>query len=98
MQDNKYAKTEYRQVRDLREEGFIFNLVMQYIADFFIRKMWGRAKKDTPDILIHYSRDWEYPWVLLKSEIKPNDKILDCGSGFSPLPFIWSTLGGGAMQ
>ncbi len=85
---------KYRQVRDVREEGFGFYLILQYIVYFYTQTMKGQIKQETPDVLMHYCRDWEYPWVLLKSEIKPNNKVLDCGSGFSPLPFIWSKLGG----
>lgn len=83
----------YRYVRNIKEEGFNFNLALQYIACFYIKIMRGRVKRETPDVLIHYCRDWEYPWVLVRSEIRPNCRILDCGSGFSPLPFIWSELG-----
>lgn len=81
---------KYRYVRNIQDEGFSFNLALRYIVLFYTKIMKGWIKRENPDILIHYCRDWEYPWVLLKSEIRPNDKVLDCGSGFSPLPFIWS--------
>ena len=38
---------------------------------------------------IHWSRDWEYPWAIINSNVKMGDKVLDCGCGGSPLlPFL----------
>jgi len=89
-----YKKEECKYVRNIREESFNFNLVLRYITLFYTKIMKGWVKRENSDVLIHYCRDWEYPWALIKSEIQPNNKVLDCGSGFSPLPFIWSELGG----
>ena len=86
-------KTVLRNVNDLKKEGINFFLILKYISYFYINIMKGRIKRDSPITQIHYARDWEYPWVFIKSEIQPNYKILDCGSGYSPLPFIWSMYG-----
>ena len=40
-----------------------------------------------------FTRDWEYPWVLLRGEAAPGKRMLDCGSGYSPLPFLWAKRG-----
>lgn len=38
---------------------------------------------------IHWSREWEYPWAIISSDVKTNEKVLDCGCGGSPLlPFL----------
>jgi len=84
---------KYRYISNIREEGFPFYLVLLHVVHFYTNVMGGHVRHDGPDSLIKYSRDWEYPWVLIKSEIQPNYRILDCGSGYSPLPFIWSTFG-----
>ena len=55
--------------------------------------MKAQVRKDGPETLIKWSRDWEYPWVLIKSEIKSGQKVLDCGAGYSPVPFLWSKFG-----
>ncbi len=86
-------KKSYRYINNLFEEGFQFFLLQKYVAQFFIKEMRAQTRKDGPDTLIKYSRDWEYPWVLMKSDIKPGDKVLDCGAGYSPVPFIWSSFG-----
>ena len=84
---------EYRFISNVSEEGFEFYLVLQYVAHFYTNIMKGQIRHDSPDTLIKYSRDWEYPWVLIKSKARPNYRILDCGSGYSPPPFIWSKFG-----
>lgn len=83
----------YRYIDNLFEEGFQFFLLQKYVVQFFTKEMRAQTRKDGPDTLIKYSRDWEYPWVLMKSEVKPGDKVLDCGAGYSPIPFIWSSFG-----
>lgn len=87
---------KYRYVKDVQQEGARFNLLLQDVFQFYIKIMKGQVHRDTEEVLIQYSRDWEYPWVLIKSAIQPNQRVLDCGAGFSPLPFIWSQQGGEA--
>jgi len=86
-------ENKYRYINSVRDEGFQFHMVLKYIAHFFTTEMRAQIRNDGPDTLIKYGRDWEYPWVLIKSRIKPNYKTLDCGSGYSPIPFIWATYG-----
>ena len=40
-----------------------------------------------------FTRDWEYPWTLLRAEAGPGRRLLDCGAGYSPLPFLWAARG-----
>lgn len=40
-----------------------------------------------------FTRDWEYPWTFLAADAGPGRRILDCGAGYSPLPFLWSQRG-----
>ena len=83
----------YRYINNICEEGFIFYLLKQYIAHFYLNIMGCKSRRDGPDSLIKYSRDFEYTWVVIKSDIKPDYKVLDCGSGYLPIPFIWSKFG-----
>ncbi len=83
----------YKIINNVRDEGFHFLLTMKYVSDFFIKVMKGQVRKDGPETIIKWSRDWEYPWVLIKSEIKSGQKVLDCGAGYSPVPFLWSKFG-----
>ena len=86
-------KNKYRIINSVREENPGFYLVLLYVSHFYKNIIKCETRRDSPDTLIKYSRDWEYPWALIRSEAKPDDKILDCGSGYSPLPSIWSSLG-----
>ncbi len=36
-------------------------------------------------VVIHWSRAWEYPWAIINSGVKAGEKVLDCGCGDSPL-------------
>jgi SAM-dependent methyltransferase len=90
MKNNKY---EYRIINSVREEGFDFFLSHKYVAYFFTNIMRAQVRIDGPETLMKWSRDWEYPWILMKSDISSGDKVLDCGSGYSPVPFIWSSYG-----
>jgi ubiquinone/menaquinone biosynthesis C-methylase UbiE len=38
---------------------------------------------------IHFSRDWEWPWAIVYSQVKKGEKVLDVGSGCTPfLPYL----------
>ena len=86
-------KLKYRIVSRVSEEGFAFSLTMRYVAYFITNVMKAQVRRDGPDTLIKYTRDWEYPWILNRSEVRPGSKALDCGSGYSPVPFLWSEYG-----
>ncbi len=55
--------------------------------------MRGRARADGPNARIKFTRDWEYPWTFLRARASPGARILDCGAGNSPLPFLWARRG-----
>lgn len=37
------------------------------------------------DVVIHWSREWEYPWAVLNAELSPGMRVVDLGCGGSPL-------------
>lgn len=41
--------------------------------------------KDPNKVTMHWSREWEYPWAIINSDIEKGLKVLDCGCGGSPL-------------
>jgi len=48
---------------------------------------WG--SKNPNSIVTHWSREWEYPWAVINSEVKKEDNVLDCGCGGAPLlPYL----------
>tara|TARA_B100000131_G_scaffold120951_1_gene117980 strand:+ start:19241 stop:20086 length:846 start_codon:yes stop_codon:yes gene_type:complete len=87
------SNIKYREIKNVKDEGFHFYLTLRHVAYFFSKIMNARRRKDGPNTFIKWSRDWEYPWVLIKSEIKSGQKVLDCGAGYSPVPFLWSEHG-----
>ena len=53
---------------------------------------WG--SKNPTSIKTHWSREWEYPWAIINSELNYTHKLLDCGCGGSPLvPYIVNNFG-----
>lgn len=51
---------------------------------------WGA--KEPEKIIIHWSRELEYPWAVINGEVRKEYKILDCGCGGSPLlPYLIET-------
>jgi SAM-dependent methyltransferase len=67
--------------------------VLDDVARFYLVDMRGRPRLDGPGARMKFTRDWEYPWVLLRGEAAPGKRLLDCGSGYSPLPFLWAKRG-----
>ena len=51
------------------------------------------GRKPEPNSLIQQTREWEYPYVILNSNPKAGDKVLDLGGGASPLPLHLADLG-----
>ncbi len=84
----------YKYINSLEVEGFCFVLLSRYVECFYKNVMKAKPIKNQGlSVLIHHTRDFEYPWVLKQSKIKPKEKVLDCGAGFSPVTFILSKLG-----
>ncbi len=45
-------------------------------------------------IVIHWSREWEYPWAVINSVCRPGMRVVDLGCGGSPLlPYLVRRLG-----
>jgi SAM-dependent methyltransferase len=55
--------------------------------------MRGRPRADGPGARMKFTRDWEYPWTLLRGQADRGRRLLDCGAGYSPLPFLWASRG-----
>ncbi|MBD3318263.1 MAG: methyltransferase domain-containing protein [Chitinivibrionales bacterium] len=46
-----------------------------------------------PDLYLHPSKRWEYPWALARAELSGGAVVLDAGCGSSVFPLYLSTLG-----
>jgi SAM-dependent methyltransferase len=88
---------EYRYISGPEDEGPEFLRALDDIAAFYVGPMRGRARPDGPGARMKFTRDWEYPWVFLRAAVQPGERVLDCGAGYSPLPFLWSQRGGQAF-
>ncbi|MEI6667371.1 MAG: class I SAM-dependent methyltransferase [Acidobacteriota bacterium] len=84
---------QYRVVRQASDEGGAFLAERDALADFYVRVMGGRVRDDGPGIRLKWSRDWEYPWVLTRAGLAPGMRVLDCGAGNSPVPFVMASRG-----
>ena len=42
---------------------------------------------------IQWSREWEYPWCLIESNVAPGMNVVDLGCGASPLPILLAKWG-----
>ena len=80
-------------VRGAADEGPAFQQTLQQIAAFYTQVMGGRVRADGAGVLLKWSRDWEYPWVLTRAAVRPGVRVLDCGAGNSPMPYLWAQRG-----
>jgi SAM-dependent methyltransferase len=46
-----------------------------------------------PDLYLHPSKRWEYPWALHRANLHDNAEVLDAGCGTSVFPLYLSFLG-----
>ena len=46
-----------------------------------------------PGSHIQQTREWEYPFVILESKLKPDMTVIDIGAGASPLPLLLGIFG-----
>lgn len=87
---NKFLESkDFRLVsfKCLRKEfEFIYTKVLKGVPDGYGSKFINQTK-------IFWSRDWEYPWAIINSEVKSEESVLDCGCGGSPLPFFLAQYG-----
>lgn len=84
---------QYRIVRAASDEGDAFLGELDRLADFYVHVMGGRVRDDGPGVRLKWSRDWEYPWVLTRARLVPGARVLDCGAGNSPVPFVMALRG-----
>lgn len=75
--------------KDLQESEYKY--YRKEIEEYYKTKLKGTphpwGSKSPESIITHWSREWEYPWAIINSEINSSYKILDCGCGGSPLIF-----------
>lgn len=53
----------------------------------FVRDELGQLQLFVPPGPLHWSRQGEWPWVLRNADLRPGQKVLDAGSGWSVLKF-----------
>ena len=50
--------------------------------------------RNPEQVVIHWSREWEYPWAVLNAETAPGMRVCDLGCGGSPLlPYLAGRCG-----
>jgi len=79
-------------------------LLGDFMSKFpLLRNLWLVPKYNgivlNSDVILHsnqlwMSRAWEYPWALMNSNISPDTKILDVGSGHSLFPLYLAKKSG----
>jgi len=84
---------QYRIVHAAADEGEAFLDELGRVADFYVRVMGGRVRHDAPGVRLKWSRDWEYPWILTRAKIGAGSRVLDCGAGNSPVPYLMAARG-----
>jgi SAM-dependent methyltransferase len=84
----------YRIVRAAANEGPEFLATLDRVARFYTTVMRGRTRREGPEVRLKWSRDWEYPWVLTRAGVGAGVRVVDCGAGNSPLPFLMAEDGG----
>lgn len=87
--------------RFLRNKDFYLNdydIIRKSIDEYYSLELkgtphpWGSKYPDS--VVTHWSREWEYPWAVINSEVEPSYKLLDCGCGGSPLiPYLTKKFG-----
>jgi len=83
----------YRTVHGASDEGPAFLDELERVFAFYTGEMNGRVRDDGPGVRLKWSRDWEYPWVLTRARLAAGSRVLDCGAGNSPLPFMMASRG-----
>jgi len=83
----------YRTISGARDEGPDHGRMLHRVGHFWQKVMHAQVVRDAPGVLVKHARDWEYPWAMLKSQPAAGKRMLDCGAGFSPVPFLWSQEG-----
>lgn len=80
LNSEDYSRVEFVSLR--KQFEYVYSDLLHGKPSYYGAKPNSKTK-------IHTSRDWEYPWAILNSEVKQGDRVLDCGCGGSPLlPFL----------
>ena len=62
----------------------IYSLSQGIFLNFYYRH-WQKKFK-----IQNVTREWEYPWAIINSKIKPGQRVLDAGCGSTPLlPYLF---------
>jgi len=84
---------QYRYITGAEDEGPDFQRMLKRVGRFWQDIMGAQVVHDAPGVMIKHARDWEYPWVQVKSRPAGGKRMLDCGAGYSPVPFLWAESG-----
>lgn len=80
LEEKDFKEESYRRL--LEEFDCIYSKVFNKKPDTYGAKFPDKVK-------IHWSRDWEYPWAVINSDVRAGERVIDCGCGGSPLlPFL----------
>ena len=79
-----YKKVAFQCIR--KRIDYLYFDVLKKIPEIYGAKISTETK-------VHWSRDWEYPWAVINSDVKSGERVLDCGCGGSPLLLLLSESG-----
>jgi SAM-dependent methyltransferase len=89
-------KNAYADLRDMDEpEVMAINRAMEGFQLSFLAKtpaVWAQSDRFTGDVLYHFSRQWEYPYVWANLGVSEG-RVLDAGSGITFFPFLLESAG-----
>ncbi len=89
-------KNAYADLRDLDDPSVMaVNRAMEGFQLEFLGRtptVWTSSDRFTGDVLYHFSRQWEYPYVWANLGVEKG-RVLDAGSGITFFPFLLETAG-----
>ena len=84
LEEEDYKYVSFQSIR--KDFEFIYKKVLKKSTHY-------SGSKNPSQTKMHWSRDWEYPWAIINSEVKAGERVLDCGCGGSPLLPLLSKYG-----